>query len=198
MGPVDIVVRDPQGREARITIEILAEGGPRVATQRIRTQRIDSLTGRAVAGLSPDVLFQRFAVRMPENTEMTSSGMRVRTTASPEKIKAKSFTFILYYRYTLRLFSFTGRVPSSSTATGRIGDAILRGSRANSQLQGLHPVVPSAGGPDDPVFITNAGFSWPEFCIRISMALQIPGFDGFFEQWDFCRGEGGSRHRQYE
>src|SRR6185295_19170036 len=60
--PVDIVVRDPQGREARITIEVMGAGASQVIAQQIATQRIDPLTGEPEAGPSPNVLFQRFAV----------------------------------------------------------------------------------------------------------------------------------------
>ncbi len=193
LGPVDIVVRDGQGREARITIDVTAPGGSRVATRKISTQRIDPATGERVAGPSPSLLFQRFAVRQPENTERTDKGLHMRATSSTENLSAGGFGFIIYYRYTINLFNFSwSRAFVFDPVTGRIGDEILKNLglgervRFGAFILAFHMEV----NLTIEVSITNEGFTWPRFCIGIAVALQIPGLDGFIEHWDFCLGGG--------
>ncbi len=188
-GPVDLVVRDPQGREARITIMVVGSGEAMVATQRLRTQRVDPSTLQAIGGPSPTVLFQRFAVR--QSTEATSNGVRVLATNSLENLSAGSFSFTLYYRYTMNLFNFTwSRAFTFDPVTGEVGDAILKGLgfgdrvRFGAFVLAFHLRVDLTVE----VMLTNQGFTWPRFCIGITVALQIPGLEGFYEHWDFCRG----------
>ncbi len=191
LGPVDIVVRNSQGREARVTIEIMGAGASQVVTQTISTQRIDPATGKAVDGPSPGVFFQRFAVRQPENTELTENGLHVRTAASPENLSAASISLVIYYRYTLNIFNFTwSRAFVFDPVTGRIGDELLKGLglgehvRFGAFVLAFHLRVDLT----IEVYISLSGFTWPRFCISLSVALQIPGHQGFFEQWDYCRG----------
>ncbi len=191
LGPVDIVVRDAQGREARITIDVVAAGASKVATQRISTRRIDPVTGADVAGPSPSVLFQRFAFRDPESTEITKSGLRMRTTSSPKAPSAASFCFALYYRYTLNLFSFSwSRAFVFDPLTGRIGDEFLKNLGVGERVSfgafvlAFHLEM----NLTIEVYLTCEGFTWPRFCISIAVALQIPGLEGFIEYWNFCLG----------
>ncbi len=191
LGPVDIVVRGAQGREARITIEVMGAGAAQAVTQEIRTQRIDPATGAAVSGASPSIFFQRFAVRQPENTELTESGLRMRASASPENLSAASFTLVIYYRYTINLFNFSwSRAFVFDPETGRIGDEILKSLGLGDRVRFGAFVLAFHLRVDltIEVYISLNGFTWPRFCISISVALQIPGFDGIFEQWDYCRG----------
>jgi hypothetical protein len=193
LGPVDIVVRDAQGRQARITIEVVGSGAAQVVTQEIRTQRIDPATGAAVTGPSPSVFFQRFAVRQPENTELTESGLHMRASSSPENLSAASFELVLYYRYTLNLFNFTwSRAFVFDPVTGRIGDAILQGLGLGERVRFGAFVLAFHLRVDltIEVYVSLSGFTWPRFCISISVVLQIPGLEGFIEQWDYCRGGG--------
>src|SRR5688572_16672870 len=108
-----------------------------------------------------------------------------------KNLSAGSFNFVIYYRYTLNLFSFTwSRAFVFDPETGRIGDAILQGLGLGDRIS-FGAFVLSFHLKVDltiTVYITNTGFTWPRFCISIAVALQIPGFDGIYEEWDFCRG----------
>jgi len=201
-GTVAIVVRDSAGREARINITVVGASIAQEGTQVLTTKRIDPETGKLMEGPSPNVLFQRFAVRDPETTEITSNGMIVNTTTAA-KLAAKSGGLrskwlFLYYRYTLNLFNFSyTRAFTFDPITGEIGDVILKNLGFGDKVRFGALILAYRLRVDLTVdlYATETGFTFPLFCIQITAGLQIPGLDGIFEHWNYCYGGWWIRYR---
>ncbi|HRC83971.1 MAG TPA: choice-of-anchor D domain-containing protein [Thermoanaerobaculia bacterium] len=195
-GPIDLLVRDAQGREVRVPITIEPPGNSLKRDFDLTARRGGEPAALAGGVAPPRILAQEFAVRDPDATENLENGIQVRafdTQAHLERRSANSVSFGAYIRvrYTL-IHAQWQKVIVYNPVTGELGAEILQALNIGQRVPLGAFVFSAYFNMDLTIYfgLTNTGFSFPRFCIELAYGAEITGFDGFAYAASFCVGGG--------
>ena len=195
LGPVQIRVTDSAGRSDTVSIDIVSQGASTRMTKNLTEEKMkeaeDSKGGKkfgASQAKVPQVLFQEFQVRQPEPPPNFVENPK---STGGEGSAPQPISFGIYVSIRIPLVAFHWQ------------QAILfdpnTGDLADLLIQNLNPGASRFIGGFVLSFYLEAdlviywrfglsGISFPLFCLGITTGLQIPGFGGYFLEFDFCVG----------
>ncbi|HSG40699.1 MAG TPA: hypothetical protein VLE27_13745, partial [Thermoanaerobaculia bacterium] len=197
-GPMSLIVSDGSGRTVSVPITVV----PPQKSLLKKHNLTESRNGEKIGGgysRRPAIWFQEFVIRDPDHTEVLDKGLGLRIqpldaeTIAERRASNKAISFELYIKVTIPLVRVQWqKVILFDPITGAIGDAVLQALGVGARVPIGAFVISAYFQMDLTIYfrLTNAGFTFPRFCIEITYGIEITGFDGFAYNQSFCVGGG--------
>ncbi|HEX5715038.1 MAG TPA: hypothetical protein VF179_02695 [Thermoanaerobaculia bacterium] len=201
-GSMKLIVADSQGRTVEVPITIVMSEEPSLVSRNL-TASIDGEELDASSFQRPEIWFQEFTIRDPDNTEVLPEGLRIQSIDREALVKrlaertttSQSISWEAYIRITIHLVNVQWqKVILYDPLTGAIGDDVLQGLSVGEGVP-IGAFVLSAYLKLDLIVyfrLTETGYTFPRFCLEISYGTEITGFDGFAYEASYCTGRGWS------